>query len=44
VGGKDYDLSRLADPVADLFLHGASAASEPTPAALAAAERAAGGR
>jgi TetR/AcrR family fatty acid metabolism transcriptional regulator len=45
VGGKDYDLSRLADPVVDLFLHGASAASErKAPAVLAAAAPAAGGK
>ena len=28
VGGKDYDLSRLAGPMVDLFLHGASAGSD----------------
>jgi TetR/AcrR family fatty acid metabolism transcriptional regulator len=45
VGGKDYDLSRLADPMVELFLHGASAGSELTaPAALAAAAPAAGGK
>jgi TetR/AcrR family transcriptional regulator, fatty acid metabolism regulator protein len=38
VGGKDYDLSRLAGPMVDLFLHGAAAGSDlRTPAALAAA-------
>jgi TetR/AcrR family transcriptional regulator, fatty acid metabolism regulator protein len=28
VGGKDYDLSRLAGPMVDLFLHGAAAGSD----------------
>ena len=45
VGGKDYDLSRLAGPMVDLFLHGASAASDlKAPAALAASAPAAGGK
>jgi TetR/AcrR family fatty acid metabolism transcriptional regulator len=45
VGGKDYDLCRLADPMVELFLHGASAGSELTArAALAAAAPAAGGK
>jgi TetR/AcrR family fatty acid metabolism transcriptional regulator len=45
VGGKDYDLSRLADPVVDLFLHGAAASSErEAPPVLATAARAMGGK
>ena len=45
VGGKDYDLSRLAGPMVDLFLHGAAAGSDRgTSPALAAATRAAGGK
>jgi TetR/AcrR family fatty acid metabolism transcriptional regulator len=45
VGGKDYDLSRLAAPLVDLFLHGAAAGSGvPGPPALAAAAPAAGGK
>jgi len=44
IGGKDYDLSRLAAPMVDLFLHGAAAVSgRPRPASLAAAGRGAGG-
>ena len=32
IGGKDYDLVRLAAPAVDLFLHGAAAAAKRTPA------------
>jgi TetR/AcrR family fatty acid metabolism transcriptional regulator len=43
VGGKDYDLSRLAGPMVDLFLHGAAAGSDvAAPADLAAAPVAGG--
>jgi TetR/AcrR family fatty acid metabolism transcriptional regulator len=43
VGGKDYDLSRLAVPMVDLFLHGAAAGRElAVPVALAAASAAGG--
>lgn len=44
VGGKDYDLSRLAGPMVDLFLHGASAASDRAVPAAVAAAPAAGGK
>jgi TetR/AcrR family fatty acid metabolism transcriptional regulator len=45
VGGKDYDLSRLAGPMVDLFLHGAAAGSDLAASpALAAAAPAAGGK
>jgi TetR/AcrR family fatty acid metabolism transcriptional regulator len=44
VGGKDYDLSRLADPVVELFLHGAAAASALEAPPLAASARAMGGK
>jgi TetR/AcrR family transcriptional regulator, fatty acid metabolism regulator protein len=37
VGGKDYDLSRLAAPMVDLFLHGAAGGELAAPAAPAAA-------
>jgi len=43
VGGKDYDLSRLAAPMVDLFLHGAAAGRElAAPVALATAPAAGG--
>lgn len=37
VGGKDYDLSRLAAPMVDLFLHGAAGGELAAPAAPASA-------
>jgi TetR/AcrR family transcriptional regulator, fatty acid metabolism regulator protein len=46
LGGGDYDLSRLAAPVVDLFLHGVAAAGRATASrpALAATASAAGGK
>jgi len=44
VGGKDYDLSRLAAPMVDHFLHGAAAGRELAAAVALAAAPAAGGK
>ena len=44
IGGKDYDLSRLAGPMVDLFLQGAAALDgRARPASVAVAARDAGG-
>jgi TetR/AcrR family fatty acid metabolism transcriptional regulator len=45
IGGKDYDLSRLAGPMVDLFLQGTAAGSGRVPtASLAAVAPGAGGK
>jgi TetR/AcrR family transcriptional regulator, fatty acid metabolism regulator protein len=46
VGGKDYDLSRLAGPMVEIFLHGVAAGGDraASPALAAAAAPAEGGK